>query len=49
MAVVIAPIPIATPAIIGSPARCDSAIPPTAPRNIPGEIGLPRKLLSAAA
>jgi len=49
MAVVIAPIPIATPAIIDSPARCDSAIPPTAPRNIPGEIGLPRKLLSAAA
>ncbi len=35
----IAPIPMATPATIGSPGRCESAIPPAAPRNIAGNTG----------
>jgi hypothetical protein len=46
---VIAPTPIAAPVIIGRPARCDSAIPPAAPMNMPGKVGPPRKLLSAMA
>jgi hypothetical protein len=40
---VIAPIPMAAPAIIGRPGRCDIAIPPAAPMNIPGKVGPPRK------
>jgi len=43
---VIAAIPIAAPAIIGRPGRCDSAIPPAAPMNMPGKVGPPRKPLS---
>ena len=43
---VMAPTPMATPAIMGSPGRWDRAIPPTAPMNIAGKIGPPRKLLS---
>ena len=46
IAVVIAPMPIAAPAIIGSPPRCESAMPPAAPMNSPGKTGPPRKLLS---
>ena len=42
----IAPMPMATPATSGSPGRCDSAMPPTAPMNIAGNVGPPRKLLS---
>ena len=48
MATVIAPIPIAAPAIIDSPGRCESAIPTTAPMNMPGNTGPPRKPLSAS-
>jgi hypothetical protein len=40
---VIAPIPMAAPAISGRPGRCDSAIPPAAPMNIQGKTGPPRK------
>ena len=46
MATVIAPMPIATPAIIGRPGRCESAMPPAAPMNRAGKIGPPRKQLS---
>src|SRR6266545_7072766 len=42
----IAPMPMATPGTSGSPGRCDSAIPPAAPRNIAGKTGPHRKLLS---
>ena len=45
----IAPIPIATPATIGSPGRWDSATPTAAPMNIAGNVGPPRKLLSEHA
>ena len=48
IATVIAPIPMATPAIIGSPGRCDNAMPPAAPMNMRGEHRPPRKLVSAA-
>ena len=41
-----APIPMATPAIMGRPARCDRAMPPAAPMNIDGNVGPPRKALS---
>ena len=44
-ATVIAPIPMATAGTSGSPGRCDIATPPTAPRNIAGKVGPPRKLL----
>jgi hypothetical protein len=43
-----APIPMATPSISGSPGRCDNAMPPAAPRNMAGNTGPPRKLLSDA-
>ena len=42
---VIAPMPIAAPATIGRPGRCESAMPPTAPMNMPGKTGPPRKPL----
>ncbi len=45
-AAVIAPMPIAAPAIIGSPGRWDSAIPMVAPMNMPGNTGPPRNELS---
>jgi len=48
IAAVIAPIPMAAPAIIGRPGACDSAIPPAAPMNMPGKVGPPRKLLRDA-
>jgi hypothetical protein len=41
----IAPTPMATPSISGSPGRCDSAMPPAAPTNRAGKVGPPRKLL----
>ena len=41
-----APMPMATPAIMGRPARCDSAMPPAAPMNMAGKVGPPRKALS---
>ena len=41
----IAPMPMATPSISGSPGRCDSAMPPAAPMNRAGKVGPPRKLL----
>ncbi len=40
-----APIPIAAPATGGSPGRCDSASPPTAPANMAGKTGPPRNPL----
>jgi len=46
---VMAPTPSATPAIIGKPGRCESAIPPAAPMNMAGKIGPPRKLLKEIA
>jgi len=49
MTAVIAPMPIAAPAIIGRPGRCERAIPPTAPMNMAGNTGPPRKQLSARA
>ena len=45
----IAPMPMATPAIIGSPGRWDRAMPPAAPMNMAGKTGPPRKLLSDTA
>jgi hypothetical protein len=42
----IAPMPIATAGIIGSPGRCEAAIPPAAPMNIDGNTGPPRNELS---
>jgi hypothetical protein len=48
MTEVIAPIPIAAPAIIGRPGPWESAIPPAAPMNKAGKVGPPRKLLSDA-
>jgi len=42
----IAPIPMATPATICSPGRCDMAMPPVEPINKAGKTGPPRKLLS---
>ena len=48
MATVIAPMPIATPAIIGRPGRWERAMPPTAPMYMLGKIGPPRKALSEA-
>jgi hypothetical protein len=48
MTTLIAPMPMATPAAIGNPGSCDSAIPPAAPRNIAGKTGPPRKLASDA-
>ncbi len=47
MAAVIAPMPMAAPAIKPRPGRCESAIPPTAPMNIAGKIGPPRNELNA--
>ena len=46
IATIIAPIPIAAPAIIGRPGRWESAMPPAAPMNMLGKMGPPRKLLS---
>ena len=46
MVTVMAPMPMATPAIIGRPARWERAIPPAAPMNMAGKVGPPRKLLS---
>src|SRR5262249_2885224 len=37
-----APIPIAVPVSMGSPGRCDIAIPSAAPRNSDGNTGPPR-------
>jgi hypothetical protein len=48
MAQVIAPTPMAAPAIVGSPGRWERATPPTAPRNIPGKVGPPRNALNEA-
>ena len=42
----IAPIPMAAPATRGRPGRCDSAMPPAAPRNMAGNVGPPRNPLS---
>jgi hypothetical protein len=47
MVAVIAPMPMAAPEIMSSPGRWESATPSTAPRNIAGKIGPPRKLLNA--
>jgi hypothetical protein len=47
MVAVIAPMPMAAPEIMSSPGRWESATHPTAPRNIAGKIGPPRKLLNA--
>ena len=42
--VAIAPIPIPTPATKGRPGRCESKMPPAAPKKIDGKMGPPRKL-----
>jgi hypothetical protein len=50
VAAVIAPTPIAAPAIIGRlPPRWERAIPPAAPIYMLGKMGPPRKLLSEIA
>ena len=46
IATVIAPMPMATAGTSGRPGRCDIAAPPTAPMNIAGKTGPPRKLLN---
>src|ERR1700761_6897483 len=43
-ATVVAPMPMATAGTRGRPGRCDIAAPPTAPMNIAGNVGPPRKL-----
>ena len=47
MVAVIAPMPMAAPEIMSSPGTWERATPPTAPRNIAGKIGPPRRLLNA--